>query len=671
MIPKLPRIQVLIPYGLALLLAAHLCCRTAYAQASDQTEIQNYTYVVDAPFNKHTSSSYATDLKPGLVPVDPFVIDIPRHDPKLGTLLRVYFAWHMEIVGTRTCSSSCQVAVGEMNFTADPLDTIYDGFVRCTDITPGSVWACGGVFFPYGLNFPYWPAGTSNFNDKWDSTSVYTFSAHDESRTFLTKADDLPSNWQLAVLPELKTVPLTGVITVNALARVTVTITYEYLKPVRVRVLDHAESFQAAAIAADGRANAVIEVASDSPGGFTVEPDMEANDNGCGYRPAGYGWALDGSITAPDEVSRKKTSRLVEPGIPIDTPRTSASGGTEYVGKAVYWAPSMFAESDCPDTSRTVPLKITAYNDSFVRVDEVRLKLKIVRPPVALVHGFNSDSSIFKALRARLQARAFHPDLVVDGDYKQTSCDGFSMNFRVPERAIENALDAAEQQKVEAEAVDFIAHSMGGLLTYAYASKWPVQYASPEGSHPIHSLVSLDTPWLGSAWPSNLTARVLISAMCKGKQGALNDLNIDSAPLWGILKNQPNVPVFAVAGVSSAWSSLKSAVNSAGDLVVVKASSLMAAVAAASAIVDSAPVPETANGDLVVSKCSQMGGVNKSPAFERDQTHMSAPGLLTGPYDHSQVIDYVMQRWSTGVDPATAASAMLDPLNGGGMRQCE
>jgi pimeloyl-ACP methyl ester carboxylesterase len=667
--------------GFLLAIALVVFAGSAPAQMTSGTESLTYTYSVDAPFVNRASTDASTHLDAAGQRIDPYSFDIPRFDPALGSLLRIHFNWRMETVGSRTCSVVlCRVAFGQLNFATDAVDTDREAFVDCTDLDPGNTVTCAGVFAPYGINFPQWAQGTSAFSDLFEYRSTFTLSTVGGELSYLTRSSDKPESWELRVLPELNIVSMDTItrFQLNAVARITVEIRYEYVKSVRVRVLNADESAEVLAIAADGRAFTVLEVSSDVPGRFIIQPNFDATNNNCNYRPHGqYGWSLDGSITEPDQGYLKKSRRLIAGLHPMSTLRIKAAadgGGWEYVGKAIYWAPSKFSELDCASVTRTVPLTVLGYTEGGSLIGETRVGLNIVRPPAILVHGWASNEDIFDNLEARMRQRAFDPALVTRADYRKTACDDFRSNSHVIAQQTDRALQNAASKRVAAAAVDVVAHSLGGILAYAHSNDGGfVRYSEPEGRHEIHSLVALDTPWLGSDWANNSVARSLARlALCRSfSLGAMDDLQPESAGLDSVLSEPANVPIFTVAGLSTSWPKIVAAAG--GATYVLQGVPLLNVIVSATAIsgVASAPVSETQFGDIVVSQCSQRGGRGRVPMLQRDHEHFSATaGFLTGPYDSTPVIDAILARWSIGVYLPEDSTNFLNPYPLG-LDQCE
>jgi uncharacterized repeat protein (TIGR03803 family) len=128
------------------------------------------------------------------------------------------------------------------------------------------------------------------------------------------------------------------------------------------------------------------------------------------------------------------------------------------------------------------------------------LPLTVWRPPVALLHGIWSSSCTWNKLGLKHDTQSRF--VVYAEDYEPANSYHFAVNAHEPQRAIANALAMMHANNVAATQVDFIGHSMGGLLARLYAGGAFVQapYVRPEnlGYGDIHKLITLDTPHLGS-----------------------------------------------------------------------------------------------------------------------------------------------------------------------------
>ena len=260
-----------------------------------------------------------------------------------------------------------------------------------------------------------------------------------------------------------------------------------------------------------------------------------------GLQPGQVTFSVDGGNTVHDGgVSADGSQRRASVSVPV----VQTSKGMEAF--AFYWVPDdldpIFLTQSVQLTARLVPTSGAP--------SEKSLTITLVRPPVLLVHGIWSDETTWKDFPLFRDKRF----TVETGDYKRTHAHHFSENRIFVQPFIEKALQKLRSTGVAVTRVDYVAHSMGGILGRLHTQL--DYYSNPLnfGRGNIQKLFTLDTPHAGT--PAALLALVLSTRQgfvdfCRviGKpidEGAVEDLASGSAAIAGI-KATP-LPAHALVG---------------------------------------------------------------------------------------------------------------------------
>ncbi len=191
---------------------------------------------------------------------------------------------------------------------------------------------------------------------------------------------------------------------------------------------------------------------------------------------------------------------------------------TEQVGNrraafAVWRAPDRFSRRqdrpaqpvDCDATSRVdecVAERPMRLEISFNTQDGPKMlsrQFKIVRPPVTLIHGLNSnaetwtwDLALGPVGRERYGIRAF--------DYRETNFDAFDRNLDKPAKAAKEVVEGLRARLIAATQADVVGHSMGGVLTRLAIAKKVEDNLRPENFRKgdFNRLITVGTPHFGS-----------------------------------------------------------------------------------------------------------------------------------------------------------------------------
>lgn len=300
------------------------------------------------------------------------------------------------------------------------------------------------------------------------------------------------------------------------------------------------------AIVADGVAEAKITLTVSGAGAFTLQT------------PAG---AMVGTVRNPLS-STYGTSATVNAAL--------ASDGNFYA-TINYRSPTDFNNSDA--TLNATGFRNVILTGSFTpsggSATPISQTMRIVRPPLVLVHGIWSNESTWDQFIGSLnslallsqsppivrfrdqqvavsiggQAGSWISGLVVATvDYRGTTGRTFADNEPLVLSKIQSTLLQLRLNGIAVEQVDYVGHSMGGILGRIIAggagtSKWDGNSKNPltnsaTGKGYIHKLVTLHTPHLGAS-----AARALIAKL----SGNFSD-NLAEDMAWALGASYPGIP---------------------------------------------------------------------------------------------------------------------------------
>lgn len=312
---------------------------------------------------------------------------------------------------------------------------------------------------------------------------------------------------------------------------------------------------------------------------------------------------------------------------------------------ALYLAPRDFArscnsspcQSDIDATSREVTLQLQTGNTINT------VPIKIVRPPVMLIHGLWSQPSVWNNFPLTSNPR-FQTSRA---DYKETNGESIEINTLNVEAELDIDLrEFKSVSKVAAVQFDLVTHSMGGLIARNLATLNSYRRVSNYRAGDIHKLITLDTPHLGSQFANRLDAasplcRFAFNAIGKKIGGAVKDLEVGSAAIAKLLG--PTTPIKArlIAGQATVNQELQS------TLVFEAGTSVLAGLCRSLLPLGGFPVvfstPEDPEGhsDLVVSVVSQVGKTiavgRRDPPADAPYIgieHTKVPVIFPGPTAH-------------------------------------
>ncbi len=245
---------------------------------------------------------------------------------------------------------------------------------------------------------------------------------------------------------------------------------------------------------------------------------------------------------------------------------TQAVGGLEQAF-SFYYPPDEFADTAA---TRTVDVEFT-YTPIVAgkRASTTRFRdtLTLVRPPVVLMHGLWADEKSWED--DFIDNVKSSDEVVVVGDYKDSNAESLTENRAVASKSINEAIEKAREQDIALTQVDYIGHSMGGLLGRLHMSGR--DYRKPENldQGDIRRFVSLNTPHFGTnlanllialrsdAGTRDRIARDVAAVIGYGgstgqsgliTEGAICDLAENSAGLGQLRASVPMAHVFSGTG---------------------------------------------------------------------------------------------------------------------------
>lgn len=166
-----------------------------------------------------------------------------------------------------------------------------------------------------------------------------------------------------------------------------------------------------------------------------------------------------------------------------------------------------------------------------------QFQIRAVRAPVVMMHGIWSDSSSFRQMENNfLESGLYSKNQLRRIDYKKTNNRPFVENQIFVPINIDSLLTALTKIGIAAGKVDFIGHSMGGILGRLYLQSDDNVY-----HHDLRKLITLNTPHGGSELANLLTSApaAIKDALCNQTlrenlnnsgcdDGGATDLRVDS-----------------------------------------------------------------------------------------------------------------------------------------------
>jgi probable HAF family extracellular repeat protein len=233
-------------------------------------------------------------------------------------------------------------------------------------------------------------------------------------------------------------------------------------------------------------------------------------------------------------------------------------------GFAVYRAPRDFPRLSGEDSSkaeRTVFIKVQSSNGT-----EATVSVRVVRPPVVLIHGVWSDSNTWESFQPLISDTRFFIRRV---NYQSTNGDGFRVNAGIALPQIRVYINEFKALRaVAAVQADIVAHSMGGVIArYMVLLGGAYFRDSNYRQGEVHKLITIDSPHNGTDLatqllsPSEALCREVFELAGKKVGDAMRDMVPGSAALQDL--QQPTFPLLAhaIAGIANSFQTLAAELN--------------------------------------------------------------------------------------------------------------
>lgn len=190
---------------------------------------------------------------------------------------------------------------------------------------------------------------------------------------------------------------------------------------------------------------------------------------------------------------------------------TALASPTRHEAWMLYRAPLDFvrpsaAVADAAAALRRVSLKVEFRATGTNEWVPAPVEIDLVRPPVVFAHGLWSKSSAWRGGFTPLVANQDPRFSVYNWDYEGNAAGSFVSNAEGVSQAIDVALSQRHGQGYAAAQVDWVGHSMGGILPRAYyrtcVHDYPREWDRPDNfaRGDFHKLVLVNSPQHGSPW---------------------------------------------------------------------------------------------------------------------------------------------------------------------------
>ena len=247
----------------------------------------------------------------------------------------------------------------------------------------------------------------------------------------------------------------------------------------------------AASLAADGQSAVVLVYRSKSS--QPVKLDVSASGAGLSGS-VGYLGSFDSNyLTRPNPAIGNVQS------FPVNAPTSGPDAAGVYTFLALLWAPN-----SVPAQGFFPAVDLTVTGTQWEMMPE-QASIEIQPPPLLLVHGIWSDSEAagFSQGSGGLYdwiLNRYPHSLIYAVDYKDQNFKAFDDSLIQGKLLVRmrDAIAAAATSGMAARTVDIVGHSMGGLVARYLISQAPSLPATELLSSPVHKLITIGTPNLGS-----------------------------------------------------------------------------------------------------------------------------------------------------------------------------
>lgn len=305
--------------------------------------------------------------------------------------------------------------------------------------------------------------------------------------------------------------------------------------------------------------------------------------------------------------------------------------------------------------------------------------VKVVRPGVILVHGFNSNGKCFGSLANHLVSSGDYEDWqILKADYSSShwaSLDRNTFEYGVINESAYDLFSQMEENNILSASYDIVGHSMGGLLARKFAQDGKI------GA--VNRIITVNTPHSGSEWASEavfvgsslfvystlidllnivggdkkailwLALKYLARAGWKlADAGAITDLAKNSSALISLNSRDDDVPVHAVCSYMNSYNyvgsetwledifpSFSSFFSGVSYFFSDHCDYKQKDVAVLNYLFNNAP------NDGVVTLISQKGGLNGAQTTIISEPYKGSFGTIS-PAHHLNITDYIRTSWN-------------------------
>jgi len=290
-------------------------------------------------------------------------------------------------------------------------------------------------------------------------------------------------------------------------------------------------------IAADGVANLIIRIANLPTSASQVTINV-FNDQGVLSTDV----TQDGGLAQTGSPSYTATNSMPSTSLTVNT---QEEGGSN-MAFAVYVPPIDYARlaaaGDNDSASRQVALQVLDSDGNQLVTQQTTIT--IFRPPVFLVHGFWGSPTTWNQFLAGLKLPVVGiqtGEQLCVADYESSNGESVSYNTGIVlPQALKCLMDFKKGENAAAAQLDFIVHSMGGLIANNMPQA-PSLFLGPTtyGAGYIHKLITIDTPYYGSPLALYLgeadqECKDMLNDLGLTVSGAVTDLTPDSVFLTGL-----------------------------------------------------------------------------------------------------------------------------------------
>lgn len=323
---------------------------------------------------------------------------------------------------------------------------------------------------------------------------------------------------------------------------------------------------------------------------------------------------------------------------------------------AAYHAPLDFAtsptgiEAALADRKIFIKVKLTALTGEAA---ETTQPLRILRPPVILVHGLWGSPASWNMFEPLISDSRFFVDRI---DYFETNAAALNANA-VP--VLKQLRDLIKNFKIKKQVAivqaDVITHSMGGNLSRMLPLLGAPFFRDDNlGRGDVHKLINIAPPHFGSGLArflrqSPCVSRIFTNNGMRTNQGAIEDLLPDSPALNQLNATSSTLLQHQVLGLAAEVDKFNSE-DSLGFRILRLRCSRDFRGTRLLGFYDS--VLKTHDHDLVVAASSQAGGARTNVTIFRDVIHVAVPNFFIGigELESENISRRVIQLLNTGVN---------------------